>query len=544
MSSELRLSVQAGGQVSHVSLASDQPGYVFGRGTDVSWVIPVASVSKHHCAFSFVNGQWCVSDLESANGTFLNGAPVRPGQLLPLAAGSQIWLCSDGAARIEVLSITQEAPAASPAQQPATTPPAGQPAGYGNTRPMQSGQMPPAMPGPADPFTPEPANFTIYQPDAFQGQVRRLDLTRGGRIVIGRAPDCTVVLDNPNVSKHHCEVSLSGAQILVTDLNSTNGTCVNGRRVRRCTVNPGDVINVPGQVFIIEGMCLVYHERTAGISVELVNVVKTVKDRETQAPLDIVRHVSMIVRPNTFVALVGGSGAGKSSLLTCINGTAPCTGGTVRFDGLDTRLNRHAYDAIVGNVPQKDILHENLTVRQSLQFMARLRIAGDVSRRQLDEAVAKAIRDVDLNGKENVMISNLSGGQKKRVSIAMELLANPRLLILDEPTSGLSPDLDRALMQLMKRLSRRNCTVLLVTHCMDNIRLCDSVAFLGRGGSLCYYGAPDKMRAYFGVEDMSDVFVKLSEPENVARYAQAYYSTPAFQEVSSRYPEAAMGVTV
>lgn len=532
MSSELRLSVQADGQVSHVSLAPDQASYVFGRGTDVSWVIPIASVSKHHCAFSFVNGQWCVADLESANGTFLDGTQVQPGQLLPLAAGSQIWLCSDGAARIEVLSVTQPAQTSpSPQQQPA-------PAGPGDTRPMQQPG------GAADPATPDAANFTIYQPDDFAGQVRRLDLTRGGRIVIGRAPDCTVVLDNPNVSKHHCEVSMAGAQVLVTDLNSTNGTCVNGRRVRRCAVNPGDVINVPGQVFTIEGTCLVYHERTAGISVELVNVVKTVKDRETQAPLDIVRHVSMIIRPNSFVALVGGSGAGKSSLLTCINGTAPCTGGTVRFDGLDTRLNRHAYDAIVGNVPQKDILHENLTVRQSLQFMARLRIAGDVSRRQLDEAVAKAIRDVDLNGKENVMIANLSGGQKKRVSIAMELLANPRLLILDEPTSGLSPDLDRALMQLMKRLSRRNCTVLLVTHCMDNIRLCDSVAFLGRGGSLCYYGAPDQMRAYFGVEDMSDVFVKMSEPDSVARYAQAYYDTPAFQEVSSRYPEAAMGVKV
>lgn len=110
------------------------------------------------------------------------------------------------------------------------------------------------------------------------------------------------------------------------------------------------------------------------------------------------------------------------------------------------------------------------------------------------------------------MIANLSGGQKKRVSIAMELLASPRLLILDEPTSGLSPDLDRSMMELCRKLSHENCTVLMVTHNMSNINLCDKIAFLGTGGVLCYYGSPEAMDEYFDVELTSDILKSCTTP--------------------------------
>ena len=149
----------------------------------------------------------------------------------------------------------------------------------------------------------------------------------------------------------------------------------------------------------------------------------------------------------------------------------------MKFDGLDTRSNRNAFEAALGYVPQKDIMHDNLTVEQSLTYTAKLRIAHDATRAEIAAAVAHAIEAVDLQGREKTFISKLSGGQKKRVSIAMELLANPRLLILDEPTSGLSPDLDRSMMELCRRLSHQNCTVLMVTHNMSNINLCDKSRF-------------------------------------------------------------------
>jgi len=153
--------------------------------------------------------------------------------------------------------------------------------------------------------------------------------------------------------------------------------------------------------------------------------------------------------------------------------------------------------------------------------------------------VAHAIEAVDLQGREKTFISKLSGGQKKRVSIAMELLANPRLLILDEPTSGLSPDLDRSMMELCRRLSHQNCTVLMVTHNMSNINLCDKIAFLGVGGVLCYYGAPEKLNDYFDVEMTSDIFEKLRDPAQIEHYREKYFTTPEFNRLLAVCPEAA-----
>ena len=331
----------------------------------------------------------------------------------------------------------------------------------------------------------------------------------------------------------------TAAHYELNDLGSTNGTYLNGTRVRNELLTDGAVINVPTQVFAFSGGMLHYHEHKVGISIELLDVYKTVKNRNTGKPLNIVDGTSMGVEPNSFVVVVGGSGTGKSSLLGCITGASPCTSGSVCFDGIDTRGNRNAFDAVLGYVPQKDIMHDELTVEQSLTYTAKLRIARDATRTEIKAAVAHAIEAVDLGGREKTMIANLSGGQKKRVSIAMELLASPRLLILDEPTSGLSPDLDRSMMELCRKLSHENCTVLMVTHNMSNINLCDKIAFLGTGGVLCYYGSPEAMDEYFDVELTSDIFEKLHDPEQVEYYRRKYFTSPEFNRLAARFPAAA-----
>ena len=369
--------------------------------------------------------------------------------------------------------------------------------------------------------------------------LRETDIRRKRRVLIGRGDDCDIKLVNDRVSRHHCEILYKDGHYELHDLGSTNGTYVDGVRVTRTVLRNGAVINVPAQVFAFTGGMLHYHAHQSGISIQLVNVYKTVKDANTGKPLNIVDGTSLQVEPNSFVVLVGGSGTGKSSLLTCITGTAPCTAGSVKFDGLDTRSNRNAFEAALGYVPQKDIMHDNLTVEQSLTYTAKLRIAHDATRAEIAAAVAHAIEAVDLQGREKTFISKLSGGQKKRVSIAMELLANPRLLILDEPTSGLSPDLDRSMMELCRRLSHQNCTVLMVTHNMSNINLCDKIAFLGVGGVLCYYGAPEKLNDYFDVEMTSDIFEKLRDPAQIEHYREKYFTTPEFNRLLAVCPEAA-----
>ena len=379
----------------------------------------------------------------------------------------------------------------------------------------------------------------LRQEQTDKAVLREVDVRRKKRVLIGRGDDCDIKLVSDRVSRHHCEILYKDGHYELRDLGSTNGTYVDGARVTGTVLRSGAVINVPTQVFAFSGGLLHYHEHKSGISVQLLNVYKTVKNRNTGKPLNIVDGTSFEIEPNSFVVLVGGSGTGKSSLLTCITGTAPCTKGSVRFDGLDTADNRNAFEAVLGYVPQKDIMHDNLTVEQSLTFTAKLRIAHDATRAEINAAVAHAIEAVDLTGREKTLISQLSGGQKKRVSIAMELLANPRLLILDEPTSGLSPDLDRSMMELCRKLSHQNCTVLMVTHNMSNINLCDKIAFLGVGGVLCYYGAPEKLHRYFDVELTSDIFEKLRVPELIEQYRQQYFTTPEFNRLVAAWPEAA-----
>ena len=472
--------------------------YRFGRSAQCEYVLRRNNVGDHQFTVSFANGQWGVTDGGSDYRTWYNNRYLEPGETSVLQAGDVIGLNTDGDADTQEITFRVEE--------------------------ITSVQ--------GDGMAPKKEQTT----DAV---LRETDIRRKRRVLIGRGDDCDIKLVNDRVSRHHCEILYKDGHYELHDLGSTNGTYVDGVRVTRTVLRNGAVINVPAQVFAFTGGMLHYHAHQSGISIQLVNVYKTVKNANTSKPLNIVDGTSLQVEPNSFVVLVGGSGTGKSSLLTCITGTAPCTAGSVKFDGLDTRSNRNAFEAALGYVPQKDIMHDNLTVEQSLTYTAKLRIAHDATRAEIAAAVAHAIEAVDLQGREKTFISKLSGGQKKRVSIAMELLANPRLLILDEPTSGLSPDLDRSMMELCRRLSHQNCTVLMVTHNMSNINLCDKIAFLGVGGVLCYYGAPEKLNEYFDVEMTSDIFEKLRDPAQIEHYREKYFTTPEFNRLLAVCPEAA-----
>ncbi|MGN0984356.1 MAG: FHA domain-containing protein, partial [Gemmiger sp.] len=469
MASQIVLLVTERRNRQRLTLPASGAPYRFGRGAQCDYVLRRNQVGDHQFTLRFQGGAWLLADDGSGFATWFNNRYLTDGEVCPLQAGDVIGLNTDGNADTQEITFRVEEIAEGAADGP-------------------------------------------RRENTSDAVLRELDIKKKRRVLIGRGGDCDIKLSSERVSLHHCEIVWKDGLCELRDLGSTNGTYVGGQRVGRTVLQNGDVINVPTQVFAFTGGVLHYHEHRTGVSVQLLDVVKTVKDPEN-GERNIVDHVSLEIEPNSFVVLVGGSGTGKSSLITCITGAAPATGGSVRFDGLDRRDNSNALDAVMGYVPQKDIMHDNLTVEQSLTYIAKLRIAHDATRGEIAAAVEHAIRAVDLQGREKLMISKLSGGQKKRVSIAMELLANPRLLILDEPTSGLSPDLDRSMMELCRRLSHENCTVLMVTHNMSNINLCDRIAFLGAGGALCYYGAPEKLHPYFEVEMTSDIFEKLRDPE-------------------------------
>lgn len=498
MASEIVLLITEQRNRQRITLPSTKAEYTFGRSPRCDYVLRRNNVGDRQFTLTWRNGAWLLADAGSDFGTWYNNRYLHAGENCPLQPGDLIGLNTDG--NVDTQEITfhvEEIRAAGP-----------------------------DLAGP-------------QREAAADAVLREIDVKKKKKVVIGRGEDCDVKLTSDRVSRRHCEVVYTDGHYELHDLGSTNGTYLDGDRVRTAVLQDGAVINVPTQVFAFSGGVLHYHENKVGISVELINVVKTVKNRNTGKPLNIVDGTSLIVEPNSFVVLVGGSGTGKSSLLTCITGSSPCTGGDVRFDGIDTKGNRNAFDAVLGYVPQRDIMHDNLTVEQSLTFTAKLRIAHDATGGEIQAAVAHAIQAVDLQGREKTMISNLSGGQKKRVSIAMELLASPRLLVLDEPTSGLSPDLDRSMMELCRKLSHENCTVLMVTHNMSNINLCDKIAFLGVGGALCYYGPPETLNPYFDVELTSDIFEKLRKPEDIEYYRVKYFTTAEFNHVAAQYPQAA-----
>ena len=498
MASEIVLLITEQRNRQRITLPSTKAAYSFGRSPRCDYVLRRNSVGDRQFTLRCKDKVWQLTDDGSDCGTWYNNRYIHQGEVCTLQPGDMIGLNTDGNAATQEITFRVEEIRA----------------GVGDTAVAQRENTADAV-------------------------LREIDIKKKKRVVIGRGEDCDIKLTSDRVSRHHCEVVYRDGHFEVNDLGSTNGTYIDGARVRNAVLQNGCVINVPTQVFAFSGGVLHYHENKVGISIELVNVVKTVKNRNTGKPLNIVDATSLMVEPNSFVVLVGGSGTGKSSLLTCITGSSPCTSGSVCFDGIDTNGNRNAFDAVLGYVPQKDIMHDNLTVEQSLSFTAKLRIAHDATKAEIKAAVARAIQAVDLGGREKTMISNLSGGQKKRVSIAMELLASPRLLILDEPTSGLSPDLDRSMMELCRKLSHENCTVLMVTHNMSNINLCDKIAFLGVGGVLCYYGSPERLNPYFEVELTSDIFEKLHKPEEIELYRTKYFTTPEFNRVVAQYPEAA-----
>jgi len=331
-------------------------------------------------------------------------------------------------------------------------------------------------------------------------------------VIVGRDQKCDITIKHTRISRQHCRFYKAGDSWVVEDMRSTNGTFVNGKKITgKVNLRNNDSIFIGNTKFTYKQNQLIYTVIENGIGIEAVGVTKkVVNDRRTKI---LVNNVNFSIKAGEFVAIVGGSGAGKSTLMDCLNGFRPATSGKVVVNGDNFYTNYNVYKEIMGYVPQKDIVYDNLTVRQMLTYSARLRMPKDSSNLDIKNRVQKVIGDVMLDGKEDIKIRRLSGGQKKRASIAIELLAEPKLLFLDEPTSGLDPGMDKSMMTLLKKLSKQGTTIILITHATSNIVLCDKVVFLGVGGTLCYFGDPKVMNEFFEVNDTADIYMKLSVVE-------------------------------
>ena len=326
----------------------------------------------------------------------------------------------------------------------------------------------------------------------------------GTEMTIGRAQDNKVVLSHPQVSAHHARLVREGGTYRILDLNSTNHVYVNNQLTTSSLLKLGDEIRIGPYKLIYEGTQLTQYDESNFIRIDAQGLKKIGNNNIT-----LLNNISIVVPPRKFIALVGGSGAGKSTLMDALNGLRPAQQGKVLYNGQDYYRNIAAFSTQLGYVPQDDIVHRDLTVERALYYAAKLRLPSDFTNEQIEQRIKEVLEDVEMTSRRTLLVKKLSGGQRKRVSIALELLANPSLFFLDEPTSGLDPGLDRKMMYLLRRLADKGHTIILVTHATNNINTCDYVCFLAQGGRLAYFGLPDEAKTYFGKNDFAEIYTGL-----------------------------------
>jgi ABC-type multidrug transport system ATPase subunit/ABC-type multidrug transport system permease subunit len=341
-------------------------------------------------------------------------------------------------------------------------------------------------------------------------------------VELGRAPNLnhrsTLQLDAPTVSRLHATIDLDSKGNYILKDRSSNGTFVNGKQLEQSqTLSRGDTIQIGPFTILFTGEALDLINANNQIRVDAKDLVFQVKDKKG-TEFVILNHVTLAIEPGQLVALVGGSGAGKSTLMKALLGINPITSGQVLINGDDLRQNWAIYRSQVGYVPQDDIIHPDLTVEEILTCACHLRLPPDTN---ISQVITQTLEQIKLSHVRNTLVSKLSGGQRKRVSIGVELLADPKLFFLDEPTSGLDPGLDKEMMELLREQANRGRTIVLVTHATDNIGICDRIAFMGLGGSLCYYGPPQEAMNFFQknvgkfedevFRDFADIYIQLNK---------------------------------
>lgn len=324
-------------------------------------------------------------------------------------------------------------------------------------------------------------------------------------LIIGRSKEADIRLPQLTITRRHAQITkYSDGRITVKDLGSRNGTFVNGKRIESETlITDRDDINIGAYKFKLRRPAEDIRRKNAIIAEGISRMVNNGKQT-------ILHDVSFKIPAQQFVAVMGPSGCGKSTLLKALNGDAPATKGKVFVHGLELYENYDYLKRLMGYVPQDDIVHRELSVEQSLFYAAKLRLLSDVSNEDIAQKITEVLGNLNINDPEirQRKVGELSGGQRKRVSIAVELLTDPSILFLDEPTSPLDPETIEEFLMCLKNLTQKGTTILMVTHKPDDLYYVDNVLFLSKGGYLTYYGNKSAYLAFFDAKNVIEVYSK------------------------------------
>ena len=350
-----------------------------------------------------------------------------------------------------------------------------------------------------------------------------------GSIKIGRATDNDIVIPDVLASRHHATLVPGPIGTEIRDERSINGTFVNGARVESKLLHDGDVVTIGNVDLVLRGGTLVRRTeteadtRTGGLAVH--GVTWTIEGNKT-----LLENISIAARPGTLTAIIGPSGAGKSTFARLVAGYTQPTAGTVSFEGHNIHVEYASLRSRIGMVPQDDVVHGQLTVNQALMYAAELRLPPDTDKEDRRDVVAQVLEELEMTRHADTRVDKLSGGQRKRASVALELLTGPSLLILDEPTSGLDPALDRQVMTMLRQLADAGRVVLVVTHSLTYLDVCDQVLLLAPGGKTAFYGPPSGIGPSMGTTNWADIFSSVAgDPEAANQRFLARHGPPPQQ---------------
>ncbi len=477
--------------------------YTLGRDPQGDIVLDDARVSWRHATISWSGRSWVIEDHGSTNGTFVQGQRIHhlevgPGTAVHLGNatdGPRLNLSGGAGAVASPQAQPQQQPYAAQGANPGWAPQA--PAQQAPHQPQSVAEVPhqqgPGGGAGAPPVYGDRSPTTFHQ--FAVGRVMR----------IGRALENELVVSDLQVSRHHAEFSSTpDGRMEIRDLGSHNGTYVNGQPITKGgsqLLGPADIVGVGHSTFRIVGDRLEEFVDTGEVSFSARHLTVTVDGGK-----QILRDVSFGVPEKSLIAVIGPSGSGKSTLLKALTGYRPANQGDVLYD------NRNLYKQFaelrqrIGLVPQDDILHKELTVKKALKYAAKLRFPADTTAAEREARIDEVLRELKLDIHKEKKVTSLSGGQRKRVSVALELLTKPSLIFLDEPTSGLDPGMDRDVMQLLRGLADDGRTVLVVTHSVAELAICDKLLVMAPGGAVAYFGPPEEALNFFGYDTWADVF--------------------------------------
>jgi ABC-type multidrug transport system ATPase subunit len=549
---------------------------VVGRDLRADMRITHPLISRAHLLLRFDQGRWLAIDNGSLNGTFVNGrrAPVidiHDGQAINIGNPDGPQLSFEVGRHVGNVGRppqTTSMPIASPpppppprpahAPQPPSRPQAGlrppgpppppappraysaapqpgyqpsaaqRPPAYPPSpppyqppyQPPQHRQPPPPAPnaapktemGPAS-RPPESGNLATKMIQAILPGSLTPDKPPGSS-TIGRANDNDIVIQDVLASRHHAFLVDSPLGTEIRDAHSINGTFVNGVRVGSALLNEGDVITIGNIDLVLTDGNLIRRTEAATRSGGLeVNAVQFRIDGK-----QLLDNISLTARPGTLTAIIGGSGAGKTTLSRLIAGYTRPSGGNVTFEGHDIHAEYATMRSRIGMVPQDDVVHRQLTVNQALGYAAELRLPPDTNKEERAQVVAQVLEELDLTKHADTRVDKLSGGQRKRASVALELLTQPSLLLLDEPTSGLDPALDRQVMLMLRQLADAGRVVLVVTHSVSYLDVCDQILLMAPGGKMAFNGPPSQVGEALGTTNWADIFANVgADPDEANR---------------------------